>query len=96
MKALSQAGKRNADRFPTEFSFQLTTAELRNLKSQIVISSSEHTEFNDSKFQFGTSSGGGTRKLPGIVIRAGRGDTLHRVANKRVGLLNGRLDQCSQ
>jgi ORF6N domain len=37
--ALTQAMKRNADRFPKDFVFQLTVEELTNLKSQFVISS---------------------------------------------------------
>ena len=37
-KALNQAVKRNADRFPGDFVFQLTRAELKTLKSQIVTS----------------------------------------------------------
>lgn len=36
--ALTQAVKRNADRFPKDFVFQLTAEELINLKSRIVIS----------------------------------------------------------
>jgi hypothetical protein len=36
---LNQAVKRNAERFPDDFMFQLTRQELTNLKSQIVISS---------------------------------------------------------
>jgi hypothetical protein len=35
-KALNQAVKRNADRFPGDFVFQLTSAELKTLKSQNV------------------------------------------------------------
>jgi len=38
-RALVQAVKRNVDRFPSDFMFQLSRAEFRNLKSQIVISS---------------------------------------------------------
>ena len=38
-KALNQAVKRNADRFPEDFMFQLTVEEWRNLKCQIGISS---------------------------------------------------------
>ena len=38
-KVLVQSIKRNRDRFPDDFMFQLTTAEFRNLKSQIVTSS---------------------------------------------------------
>ena len=37
-RALVQAVKRNAERFPEDFMFQLTSAELALLKSQIVIS----------------------------------------------------------
>ena len=38
-RALVQAVKRNMERFPKDFMFQLTNAEFRNLKSHIVISS---------------------------------------------------------
>ncbi len=38
-KVLVQAVKRNRDRFPHDFMFQLTAEEFRNLKSQIVTSS---------------------------------------------------------
>jgi hypothetical protein len=38
-RALNQAVKRNIERFPEEFMFQLNTVDLENLKSQIVISS---------------------------------------------------------
>jgi len=44
---LNKAVKRNIDRFPEDFMFQLTNEEFGNLK-----------------FHFGTSSWGGTRKLP--------------------------------
>jgi ORF6N domain-containing protein len=39
-KALIQAVKRNRERFPSDFMFQLTASELRNLRSQFVTSSS--------------------------------------------------------
>jgi len=48
-RVLNQAVKRNLDRFPHDFMFQLTKEEFENLKSQIVISSSVH---------------GGIRKMP--------------------------------
>ena len=38
---LNEAVKRNADRFPSDFTFQLTKQEFENLKSQIAISSSK-------------------------------------------------------
>jgi len=37
---LNEAVKRNSKRFPGDFMFQLSLQELRNLKSQIAISSS--------------------------------------------------------
>ena len=39
LRALIQAVRRNTERFPKDFMFQLTQAEWENLKSQIVISS---------------------------------------------------------
>lgn len=48
-KRLNEQIRRNADRFPSDFVFQLTVDEVTNLKSQIAISSSGH---------------GGRRKLP--------------------------------
>jgi hypothetical protein len=38
-RVLVQAVKRNLDRFPEDFMFQLSKDEFANLKSQIVISS---------------------------------------------------------
>jgi hypothetical protein len=40
--ALNQAVRRNAERFPEDFAYQLTQQEFTNLISQIVISSSGH------------------------------------------------------
>lgn len=40
-RIVNQAMKRNINRFPERFCFQLLKEELENLKSQIVISSSE-------------------------------------------------------
>jgi len=48
-RILNQAVKRNIERFPSDFMFQLTKEEFENLKSQFVISSYNH---------------GGIRKLP--------------------------------
>jgi hypothetical protein len=39
VKVLMQAVKRNRSRFPSDFMFQLTDAEMKNLKSQFVTSS---------------------------------------------------------
>ncbi len=40
-RALNQAVKRNSERFPDDFMFQLTKEEFENWKSQIVISNSD-------------------------------------------------------
>jgi hypothetical protein len=56
-KAFNQAVKRNADRFPEDFAFQPTEAEMKILRSQIVTSSSEAIES-------ATSSHGGRRYRP--------------------------------
>jgi hypothetical protein len=58
-RTLNQAVKRNIDRFPEDFMFQLTEQEWR--RSQIVISSEESSEMTDSQSdknasQFVTSS----------------------------------------
>jgi hypothetical protein len=54
-KALNQAVKRNADRFPSEFAFQLAAKELAILRSQTVTSSSH----------------GGRRYLPSVFTEHG-------------------------
>lgn len=41
-RALVQQVKRNADRFPDDFMFQVSTEELNDLKSQSVIASGQH------------------------------------------------------
>ena len=43
-KVLNQAVKRNVDRFPCDFMFQLSEEEWQNLRSQIVTSSPDSTE----------------------------------------------------
>jgi hypothetical protein len=67
-KVLNQAVKRNRDRFPVDFMFQLTVKETSHLKSQFVISS-QQTARNQSLSmnwsQFVTSS----RKHRGLAYR---------------------------
>jgi phage regulator Rha-like protein len=55
-RVMNQVVKRNIDRFPPEFMFQLTQTEYDNLRSQIATS--------NLKSQIVTSSWGGRRKLP--------------------------------
>ena len=56
-KEINQAVKRNMDRFPEDFYFQLTKYEYDNLKSQIVTSSNNNH--------------GGNRKLPYVFTEQG-------------------------
>jgi len=66
-RVFNQAVKRNEDRFPDDFHFQLTAFEWENLKLQIVISSLEKYSGKDpvsNWSQIATNSHGGRRKLP--------------------------------
>jgi hypothetical protein len=56
-RVLNQAVRRNLDRFPEDFMFQLNADEFDNLKSQIVTSSSRNY--------------GGRRKLPLVFTEQG-------------------------
>lgn len=57
---LVRAVKRNLERFPPDFMFQLSKDEFRNLRSQFVTSSKD--EFDNLRCQFGTSSSWGGRR----------------------------------
>lgn len=72
-RVLNQAVKRNIDRFPDEFCFQLTNMEFEKWKSQIVMSKGDQilksqivTSRDDRnlKSQIATSSWGGRRTKP--------------------------------
>lgn len=73
-KVLNQAVKRNPERFPEDFMFQLTKEEWENLKSQIVTSKNDETLISqfaisnsDEKVLkkiANTTGWGGVRKLP--------------------------------
>ena len=71
-RVLNQAVKRNIDRFPEDFMFQLTLDEWKTISSQIVMTS----EAEILKSQIVISSWGGDRKLPyaftehGVVMLA--------------------------
>jgi len=60
-KRLNEAVKRNIDRFPKEFMFQLTQAEYENLMSQIATYKNKNKNLRS---QIATSSWGGHRYLP--------------------------------
>jgi hypothetical protein len=61
-KALNQAVRRNAERFPKDFMFQLSTAETENLRFQIGTSSSAAKT---------SSRHGGRRYLPYVFTEQG-------------------------
>jgi len=66
-KRLNEQVKRNADRFPRDFVFQLTAGEGAALRSQIVTSNTQLPEFQYDgvlKSQFATSRRGGRRTAP--------------------------------
>lgn len=74
VRALNQAVKRNAERFPSDFVFQCTAEEAEGLKSQFVISSlpegaGEETAANSSPSV--TNLHGGRRKLPWVFTEHG-------------------------
>src|SRR5687767_12032671 len=68
-KALNQAVKRNADRFPVDFAFQLDQSEFDSLRSQIVTAKMQALESmvksrNRSQSVTGPERRGGTRVAP--------------------------------
>lgn len=72
-KVLNQSIRRNKERFPNDFMFQLTLKEARSLISQIVISNKIPSlcPFPDLKSQIVTSSWGGRRKKPFVFTEHG-------------------------
>jgi hypothetical protein len=73
-RKLNQAVKRNIDRFPADFMFQITYEEFVNLISQIVISSSKtpvNTDDSELMPQLSASDWGGRRKLPFVFTEHG-------------------------
>ena len=88
-KVLNQTVKRNIDRFPEQFCFQLTRDEYLNLKSQFVTSSQRSQNVTLNQWaQFATIDHGGRRKLPyafteqGVAMLSGvlRSDVAVRVS----------------
>lgn len=62
VRALNQQVKRNINRFPKDFMFQLTKEDVDTVKSQIVTS---------PKVNFFAGQEGGTRKLPNAFTEQG-------------------------
>ena len=71
-KALNRAVKRNRDRFPKDFMFQLSEDEWKNLRYQIGTSSS-NSKHQSSRYQIGTSTlgHGGRRSRPYVFTEHG-------------------------
>jgi hypothetical protein len=65
-RALNQAVKRNADRFPADFVFQLTPAELLILRSQLVTASGQMADFQYD----------GALRSQFVTLKTGRGQHL--------------------
>ena len=73
-KALNQAVRRNTDRFPSDFVFQLLPRELAALRSQFVTSTGQSTLNQYDEFlrsQFVTAKRGGRRTLPSAFTEHG-------------------------
>jgi ORF6N domain len=78
-RVLVQAVKRNLDRFPDDFMFQLTREELANLKSQIVISSWGGLR-QASPYAF--TEQGGLRRHPSTHGASGEGAAVDRISGR--------------
>ena len=70
VKRLNEQVRRNLNRFPDSFMFQLSTAEFANLKSQIA-TSNLGDDLGNLKSQIATSSWGGVRKVPKVFTEQG-------------------------
>jgi hypothetical protein len=71
-KALNRAVKRNADRFPRDFMFQISSRERQNLKYQIGASSSRReSEVLRSQIATLKTGHGGRRGLPYVFTEHG-------------------------
>ena len=75
-KVLNRAVKRNLQRFPMDFMFQLTAEEAEILRCQIGTSSLSH---------------GGRRYLPYVFTEQGRGNAFNR-AEQRAGYISQHRD----
>ena len=67
VKRLNEQVKRNIERFPESFRFQLTDSDLEFLNSQVVLSN----DGKNLKSQFATSSWGGRRTKPYVFTEQG-------------------------
>jgi len=73
-RVVNQAVKNNPDKFPEGYLFRLDNQEVADLKSKILISSSqtaENQEVADLRSKISTSSWGGNRKVPTAFTERG-------------------------
>ncbi|MRR16060.1 MAG: ORF6N domain-containing protein [Deltaproteobacteria bacterium] len=91
-KALNQAVKRNIERFPKEFSFQLTSDENNLLRSQIVTLENEDSlrfpisissDKQSLRSQIVTSNQKGGREYLPMFYRTGRGHAVRRSQRRK-------------
>ena len=87
-KRLNEQVRRNADRFPSDFAFQLAPQEVANLKSQIATSSLQPIDNQGDNYswsQFATSSGKyrGITYGPFTFTEHGTSQMQRKSANKR-------------
>ena len=80
-KVLNQAVKRNSNRFPDDFMFQLTLEEVERLRSQFVTSNMTATNSGTLRSQIGTSNTG----------RGGRSYLPYAFTEQGVAMLSGVL-----
>ena len=85
VKRLNEQVRRNMDRFPDGFMFQLSASEFADLKSQIATSSPKG-ELEHLKSQIATSSWGGVRKPPKVFTEQGVA-MLSAVLNSQTAIL---------
>src|SRR2546421_5353839 len=77
VKVLNQAVKRNRERFPDDFMFQLTASETSHLKSQFVISSEQgagdqRLSKNWSQFVTSSSTDRGGSRSQIVTLKRGK------------------------
>ena len=87
-KVLKQAVKRNIERFPPDFMFELTRAEFNSLRSQFVTLEKSAEEAGSLRSQFVTSNRGGTRYLPFAFTEQGVAMLSSVLKSKKAVLVN--------
>ncbi len=95
-RTLNQAVKRNSNRFPDDFMFQLTEEEFERLRSQIVILNENATQTNRLRSQIGTSNTEASENLKSQIVtsntgRGGRGYLPYAFTEQGVAMLSGVL-----